>query len=212
MNNQINKLIALGTVGVIVLFVLSRFDSVGAPQLSPLAINPVITVRAGDSVNVAYVNTQGTPYATVNLVAPTLTATPTSTPTQTPTRTPTATPTNTPTITPTPVPTFIVHVPIILYWSDMAPITGTAYIEIHTLTATGATSGLPVTIEQCVTAGLASCSSYVMILNGTSYNLHGVDGVYVILTADSGYWYRFVSGTAAREIYVATDTRVELTQ
>lgn len=185
-----------------------------APEspIAPLAVNPRITVAAGDSVSIDLTQ-GGTPYATLIVNAPTLTpsptatatrtSTPTSTPTQTntPTRTSTPTATALPSITPTMTATPTPEPPLYVFCAagicDRSGASiGAVLIEIRT-----GSDNQTVTIEACDVPGQATCATYSALGTIVTQTIDGVPGVAIAIGAQDT-WHRVSIGARVVVVYV----------
>lgn len=178
--------------------------------ISGLAVQPKITLVAGDSQVIEYTS-GGTPFATVVVTAPTLTPTPTATVTPTPT----ATRTSTPTLAATPTPTQIFLPFIVFNYPSGTP---TVWIQnvlmtIRVKNSSGAyVNGAIVKIEVCDVPGSSACASYDTATTITT-SVSKPDAIEYAGTGfhiiERDYWYRVTLGADVRTFYVpATMTNV----
>lgn len=177
-----------------------------APYPAPgvLAILPPQTLIAGDSAQIQFVNPLGTPYATVIINAPTLTATPTGTATATATNTPAAT--NTPTVNPTPTAIYFPYI-VVNYPTPSAPMQ-LPVIQIRVFNSLGApVNGAIVKVETCDVAGAGACASYDTATTLTTarqtVDLGAWDGI-AFHTALNDYWHRVSLGVQVFSFYLDT--------
>lgn len=169
-----------------------------ASPVAPRAVNPRITLIAGDSLPVD-LTANGTPYAQIIVNAPTLTPQPSATPTSTATRT--NTPTISPTRTQTPTATPTAEPPLLTFCAaGICDRNGTSVGAVILELRTG-TNGETVILESCNVAGSSVCGAYVGAGLMYSLNEQGIDGV-AMGVIRTGFWYRASIGARVLTFYV----------